>query len=172
MKKKKVYSIVLSIIIMFIYYYFVLPPINLSSRSFWNFIIVGLLVYGILNVLFSSMSNMTFIKTNRKEKSFVLAIPLFGILFILVIITLINFVCSPIFNAKSYSRRISVETGNFTEEINEVNFTTLPLLDKNSSEKLGDRVMGQMKELVSQFYVSDQYTQINYNNEILRVTPL
>ena len=32
--------------------------------------------------------------------------------------------------------------------------------------------MGQMPELVSQFYVSDLYTQINYNADIVRVTPL
>ena len=32
--------------------------------------------------------------------------------------------------------------------------------------------MGQMSELVSQYYVSDLYTQINYNNEIVRVTPI
>ena len=48
----------------------------------------------------------------------------------------------------------------------------LALLDKDSSQKLGDRVMGQMSELVSQFYVSELYTQINYNDEIIRVTPL
>ena len=41
----------------------------------------------------------------------------------------------------------------------------MPLLDRDSSEKLGDRQMGQMSELVSQFDVSDQYTQINYNDE-------
>lgn len=32
--------------------------------------------------------------------------------------------------------------------------------------------MGQMPELVSQFYVSDLYTQINLNDKIVRVTPL
>ena len=32
--------------------------------------------------------------------------------------------------------------------------------------------MGQMTDLVSQFYVSNLYTQINYNDEIVRVTPL
>ena len=32
--------------------------------------------------------------------------------------------------------------------------------------------MGQMSELVSQFEVSSLYTQINYNNDIVRVTPL
>ena len=32
--------------------------------------------------------------------------------------------------------------------------------------------MGQMSDLVSQYDVSDIYTQINYNNKIIRVTPL
>jgi len=32
--------------------------------------------------------------------------------------------------------------------------------------------MGQMPEMVSQFYVASNYTQINYNNTIVRVTPL
>ena len=32
--------------------------------------------------------------------------------------------------------------------------------------------MGEMTSLVSQFYVSELYTQINYNDEITRVTPL
>jgi hypothetical protein len=53
-----------------------------------------------------------------------------------------------------------------------VDFNSFPLIDKDSSRKLGDRVMGQMPELVSQFDVSNLYTQINYKNEIIRVTPL
>ena len=32
--------------------------------------------------------------------------------------------------------------------------------------------MGQLPELVSQFYVSSLYTQINYNGNVVRVTPL
>ena len=33
-------------------------------------------------------------------------------------------------------------------------------------------VMGQMPEWVSQYAVSERYTQINYNDDIVRVTPL
>ena len=65
-----------------------------------------------------------------------------------------------------------LEDGNFIEDVALVDFNALPLLDKDSSQKLGDRVMGQLPELVSQFYVSNLYTQINYNNNIARVTPL
>lgn len=80
---------------------------------------------------------------------------------------------SPLFHSKSYSERISInETEEFTKNIAPVDFNKIPLLDKESSRKLGDRVMGQMPELVSQFYVSDLYTQINYKDSIVRVTPL
>ena len=87
-------------------------------------------------------------------------------------ILLINFVLSPLFNSKSYVNRIDVLDGEFIKDISLVDFNSLPLLDKDSSQKLGDRVMGQIPELVSQFYVSDLYTQINYNSSVIRVTPL
>ena len=84
-----------------------------------------------------------------------------------------NFILSPIFNSKAYYNRITIsESEDFTNDIEEVDFAHIPLLDKDSSQKLGDRVMGQMTDLVSQFYVSNLYTQINYNDEIVRVTPL
>jgi hypothetical protein len=89
------------------------------------------------------------------------------------LIVIINFINSPLFMAGAYAKRIAIdESSTFTEDIKPVNFNALPLLDKESSQKLGDRVMGQMPELVSQFNVSNLYTQINYNNEIVRVTPL
>ena len=72
-----------------------------------------------------------------------------------------------------YASRINIlEDNSFEADIKEVDFSQIPLLDKESSSKLGDRVMGQMSELVSQFEVSSLYTQINYNNDIVRVTPL
>ena len=92
---------------------------------------------------------------------------------VFVLIMVVNFILSPVFNAKSWSRRIVIDqTHEFNDDIALVNYQSLPLLDKDSSRKLGDRVMGQMPELVSQFYVSDLYTQINYNADIVRVTPL
>ena len=65
-----------------------------------------------------------------------------------------------------------MSSGDFTTDIKQVDFSTLPLLDRDSSMKLGDRVMGQMPELVSQFDVSELYTQINYKGRVVRVTPL
>lgn len=170
MNKKILFSSLITIGVGAIYYYFILPPINITSVDFWNFIVILLIVF----LTTSSVSSIQYIFTRRINYLKRLPMILLGcIAFILIGIFLINFIMSPLFQADSYSKRITInEDGNFSEDIKPVDFNTLPLLDKDSSEKLGDRVMGQMPELVSQFVVSNLYTQINYNNQILRVTPL
>ena len=46
------------------------------------------------------------------------------------------------------------------------------MLDRDSAEKLGDRKLGELADMVSQFEVADNYTQINYKGRPVRVTPL
>lgn len=172
---KKIINIIITLILGAILYYFTLPAINLNNIGFYFFI--GFLII-IFTLLESIEKNKTvlfrkgkIINANALSEPMIYGFAAVFGMFILIMV--VNFICSPIFNAKSYQTRISVnENGNFTEDIHEVDFTQLPLLDKASSQVLGDRVMGQMSELVSQYRVSDLYTQINYNNSILRVTPL
>ena len=170
MKKRNILSIIITLIIGMVIYYFQLPPINITSISFWSFIMLLLAIYLFLNTI--SRIDKNGINFDFKKSKIIII----TLVTIPVLILLINFILSPLFNAKSFSKRITViedtEESNFTSEVNEVDFNSLPLLDKDSSSRLGDRVMGQMPELVSQFYVSNLYTQINYNNDIIRVTPL
>lgn len=176
MSKNKVLMIriMITLLLTGLLYYIFLPPINITSMDFWVFL---LYIVGIFYITsFLNVVNITEIFTSRKTfssriiKAGIIPICIAGIL---VLITLTNFVLSPLFRSKSYSNRITIdESHEFVEDVKEVNFNALPLLDKESSSKLGDRVMGQMPELVSQFYVSSLYTQINYNDEIVRVTPL
>ena len=79
---------------------------------------------------------------------------------------------SAIINAKKYQALMNVEERNFTEDIHEVDYTTIPILDKESASLLGDRKMGSMVDMVSQFVVANDYTQINYKGRPVRVTPL
>lgn len=172
---KKIINIVLTIIIGAIEYYFTLPALNVNNISLYIFIASLLIIYIILDVISTKKVELfrkgRKIQTSDLPKSVTICSSiLFGMF---IVIMLANVICSPLFNAKSYQQRITVnEDGNFAEDIEEVNFTQLPLLDRDSSEVLGDRVMGQVSELVSQYSVSNQYTQINYNNSIMRVTPL
>ena len=180
---KKYMSYLITLIMAFILYYIFLPPINLHSASFYFFIIALLIIFMFNYSLFSARDNkreiMELLFNKRKVRTIrgtsdkVYKVCVSIIAFIILGILAVNIICSPLFNAKSYHNRIKVdETGDFIKDVKEVDFKSLPLLDRKSSEVLGDRVMGQMSEWVSQFDVSDMYTQINYNNDIVRVTPL
>ena len=121
--------------------------------------------------MFKFKNNILITKTPRQNDKFKYI--WYGFIVVFLAISFVNIINSPIFSAKSYYNRIFVnETGVFENDVPLVDTSKLPLLDKDSSLKLGDRVMGQMTDLVSQFTVSDLYTQINYNDEITRVTPL
>lgn len=166
--KKIILNIIITLTFALTYFYIILPPLNITNISFWFYVILIIGVYTSLNVI--STLNVHGINLKRSFKSIkgFLVIPI--IFICLILVSIIN---SPIFNSKKYSTRITIdESKTFTEDIAPVDFTKLPLLDKASSQKLGDRVMGQMSDFVSQYYVSELYTQINYNNKIIRVTPL
>ena len=172
--KVLVFRIVLTVLLALLLYYFILPPINLSSPLFWFYavLIIGIYLFsGIVKV--ANFKDIITHKTTIKKEVLPLGICMLTVAGVIILIILINFIQSPLFNSKAYYNRIKInEDGNFTNDVAQVDFNALPLLDKDSSQKLGDRVMGQMPELVSQFDVSDLYTQINYNNLIIRVTPL
>lgn len=174
--KNNIYKILLTLIVAFLYYYLVLPPINIHSFSFWIFIIFIVGFYLTISIFYLSFNKLETIINRKKvvnKLNSKLYLGLIGSIFLIFIgIIVINFICSPLFMSKSYYERINVETGEFATDIKPVDFESLALLDEDSSRKLGDRVMGQMTDLVSQFDVSDLYTQINYNNTIIRVTPL
>lgn len=179
---KNVISISITIIIGLIMYYLFLPAINLQNIGFYIYMTFILFVFMLVNLLLKGQIHDVELitKKGKKEKVFKIGFDtrlykyifsFIGITYLLIIF--INFCCSPLFNAKSYQNRITIdENTSFTDDIKEVDFSALPLLDKESSRVLGDRVMGQMSDLVSQFRVSSLYTQINYNNSIMRVTPL
>ena len=98
---------------------------------------------------------------------------LFGIILVLVLIygvgTLLS---SPVINASKYQKLLSVEKGEFSEDIAQISYDQIPLLDKDSAQILGNRKMGSLVDLASQFEVAEQYSQINYNGDPVRVTPL
>lgn len=165
------FRISITLLAAFILFYLILPAVNLTNPGFYGYLFCIFLVY-----FFSSWVKLfdtkNIIKNVKKLPRNVLI--MFGTIFgLFILILVVNFILSPVFNAKSWSSRIVIDqTHEFNDDIALVNYQSLPLLDKDSSRKLGDRVMGQIPELVSQFYVSDLYTQINYNADIVRVTPL
>ncbi len=96
-----------------------------------------------------------------------------GILLLLVGAYVIgSLLSSPIVNAKKYQKLLDVQNGEFTKDIEELSFDQIPLLDRDSAQILGNRKMGSMVDMVSQFEVDDLYSQINYQDRPVRVSPL
>jgi len=166
--KQKLTTIIITLVYILLTYYFFLPALNIQSMGFWLYLISIFTVWTV-SALMSNITLKKRLKYNGNSLSIYVGIVaiVFGGIFV------INIIMSPIFQSKAYANRITIDkSGEFTKDVEQVDFNSLPLLDKDSSRKVGDRVMGQMSELVSQFYVSDLYTQINLNDEIVRVTPL
>ena len=173
MKNKKLLIGYILFMILFvgITYYMFLPAINIQDPGFWIYLFVIIFV-GVILRFMSFLNIRTGVIKIKEIGKFTKVLFIFiGVVFLSII--LINIIASPVFNSSSYAKRITInEDGDFSSDVSSVDFNSIPLLDKESSRKLGDRVMGEMTDLVSQFYVSDLYTQINYNNEVVRVTPL
>ena len=166
MKNKNIiYSILAFIIITLIYGYFFLPALNFQSYNFlfYFIVLVSILIY--INIGIKNGKNF---KSTGKDSLKYTA----WLIIIVIVLALGALIFSPIFMSSKYAERITVTNSNFTEDIQEVDLNNLPLLDKESTSKVGDRVMGQIPELISQFVVSEQYTQINYNGRLVRTTPL
>ena len=167
--KRLLISVLVTLLSGLIMFYVFLPPINIHVVGFWIYVIILLTIFGVINFgtgVFSIRKKEFDLKDWKNYYTFILPI------IIIVIMFIVRMINTPFFMSSKYAHRINIETASFTEEIEEVNFNTLAIVDKNSSAKLGDRVMGSMGELVSQFEVSNMYTQINYQDEIVRVTPL
>lgn len=165
-KKSKLLIVLLVILAAGIYYYVTLPAINLHSSDTWFFVML-IVVAAILWYCFRKRIGRGEIRTDKGLK--ILGSLLLGLGAIYLMGTLLS---SPIVNAKKYQQLMKVEEGEFTEDIEELSFDKIPLLDKDTAEILGDRKMGSMVDMVSQFEADDIYSQINYKDNPVRVTPL
>ena len=161
-----------------ILYYIYLPAVNIHSASFW-FFIMGLLLVAMLIYVIKKAGRQFLLADGRLlnlniDLHEMKGLKALGILLLVVFAVYLvgSILSSPIVNAGKYQKLMTIEERDFTDDIKEVDYNTIPLLDKNSAALLGNRKMGSLVDMVSQFEVSDDYTQINYQGKPVRVTPL
>ncbi len=185
MKKPFLSKIILGLIsavVLFIAYWFMLPPLNLRSPDFWNFFVFAIVLVTVLfagRALISALKELpsqgggrfAFMKI-KGTAGLAIKIILGSIASVIVINVVASIIGATIFNAKNYYNLISVNEGNFAEDIAEIDMSSIPVVDKDSASRLARRKLGEMKDLVSQFEITSDFTQINYNNSPYRVTTL
>lgn len=164
-------------------YYITLPALNVKSASFWGFLFFLVIVWVLSRVLlagaikiFSVLKGETKTQFNKEKvfnfkKGHKIAI-LVSIALVVVIGITIFVSSSVIFNAGKYQKMLNVSEADFNKDIAEIPLSQIPVVDRDTAMRLGSRKIGEVVELVSQFNVSSYYTQINYNQVPVRVSPL
>ena len=167
-------NLLVTALVGFLYFYVTLPALNPQAKEFYFFIGLLCVVYIISSLITSGWQ----IDSNGGVKEYVgyvksqCKIPAIIIL-LLIAVTVIGGISSwEVIRANSYKNLLKVETGDFAQDVQEISYDKIPMLDEASAQRLGDRKMGELSDMVSQFEVSSDYTQINYKNRPVRVTPL
>lgn len=147
--------------------YLLLPALTIQSpvfRLFIGFIVIGILVIeGAIDIEGYQHGK----KVSRAKYGLItLPLLLIGLTFV------IQFFNGPVFRATDYAALIEIEEKDFETDFFVMNTDQIPMMDRDTAERLGDRRIGSMSDLVSQFVPANSYTQINIGNEPYRVTPL
>lgn len=167
-------------IVLFVAFYLMLTPVNLHAVNFWVMLFVATIVYALLyNLVFrigcaaeglgqSGQEIYVFEQSSsRGMKLFVVP----GLILAALIVTGIS--GAKMFHASAYASILTVEDAVFEEDLAEtLNTDSIALMDTQSAQMLGDREIGSLSGVVSQYNVSDDYIQIDSEGKPLKVAAL
>ena len=175
-KRTLMIAVIVAIIILLAAYWWFHPPISINSMDTWMFVTIFILAPCFL---FFSGKSRRYKKGGGKIEPSPSKAKTFKILsfvpVLILVFALIGWVASlDLFpgNAKKYANVLQTETQTFAEDIQEVNYSQIPVIDRDSAILLGNREMGTIPDYVSQFEISNLYSQINYKEKPVRVSPL
>ncbi len=159
--KNPFFILLAALVIMFVLFFLTLPALNFMAPEFYTFLITGILVYNGLNLVAGKMSILKTGVVSAVAVALLVAVP-----------AVLGFLSQPIFRAKAYSALIPVTDASFADTVKEVTYDKVPVVDREAAAIIGARQMGSVQEVVSQFEINDNYTQINIRNVPVRVSPL
>lgn len=168
-------SILITVVIGGIWFYISLPAINLHNTSFYGFCLILLLVY--ILVFMIALGTDTGDNGIRLKDYLAFAKKQCRVVLIVVVALILLFlagalISAPFLRAGAYHDLLDVETGNFATDVDQLSFDEIPMLDQASASRLGDRKLGELSDMVSQFELSADYTQINYQGRPVRIASL
>lgn len=169
---KTIICIIGTIIGAVVAYYFMLPPLNFKSTETYMFFGVVAAIYIALTFVTSNAQLHPEYVEYVKRRSIVSVVVIAILVAIVGVGTVIS---SVVLRAKSYSQIITVdESKDFSEEINEADFKSVPVLDNAAASVLANRTLGDLAAInkVSQFEVAPTLTQINYKGSPVKLATL
>ena len=175
-RKAIVVAVIVLIVVILAAYWWFHPPINIHSVDTWLFVAVLVLLPSFL--FFRARSASYKEGKGKRERSEGKAKTFKALSFIPVAVAVVGVVGAimslSLFpgNAAKYATVLDTVDHDFASDIQEVNYSEIPVIDRDSAILLGNREMGSIPEYVSQFEISSLYSQINYQGTPVRVSPL
>ncbi len=155
-----VIGIIIAAAFLFIGMYFMYVPLNVRSQNFW--IMVFIMSLPICITLYIG-------SYKKRAKRTAVLIPVI----ILVALIVAGIFGTKIFHAHAYASVITLQDTDFEEDLQQTLSTdSIALMDTDSAKMLGDREIGTLSNVVSQYNVSTDYAQIDYQGSPLKVSAL
>ena len=158
-----------------VYFYISLPAFNIYEQGFWIFLILALVCFVAVYTLLSAKQGFALkgkkLFSYEGNKVTKVAISLIAVPLLVLVIG--NVASSTFFNAEKYSNIITVPEAVFEEDMPETAVVSnIALMDSQTAQKMGDRTLGALSDVVSQYEISPSYRQINYNGAPQKVSNL
>lgn len=172
--KGNVIALIILVLIEAIYYYFAVPSLSIYKVSFWFWLIFTLAGIFVCTLNFKAATVNLAIQKGELEEITPLSKGIgIAIIACVVVIIIGGFLSSKIVNASKYAGIIQIEDGDFNEDIPpSENVSDIALMDTDSAVIIGDRAIGSLSDVVSQYEVSENYSTIDYNGRPMKVAPL
>ena len=190
LKSKPFLSAIIGIPFALITYYFTLPALNIYSPGFWLYLTAVAIICAIpwlkdaVVNLIANIKKTQLPKEARNELGVTFTftrstlISLIAILVPISVLLVGSIISSKFFQAKKYAAVIDInENAIFAEDMPEITedttkVTHIALMDTESAKALGDKTLGALSDVISQYDVSSYYTQINFKGSPKKVTNL
>ncbi len=153
-------GIIISAIFLFIALYFMYVPLNIRAVNFWVMLII-------LSLPICINLYVKLVSTRAKRTAMLIPVAL-------IVAAIVAGICgTKIFHAHGYASVISIEDADFEEDLQQTLSTdSIALMDTDSAKMLGDREIGTLSGVVSQYNVSTDYAQIDYQGSPMKISAL
>lgn len=158
------------------FYYAYFPAINIHLEIFWTTLIVVFLSLAIILGAKSSISQMVGRLSKKPSiKEFSWFAKLCSVLVIVCVGVLIvgSALGATLFRSRAYANLLPVDKREFTEDIEQSDqVTDIALMDTESARIFGNRKIGSLSDVVSQYEIEADYTQISIKGQPMKVSGL
>ena len=158
------------------FYYAYFPAINIHLEIFWTTLIVVFLSLAIILGAKSSISQMVGRLSKKPSiKEFSWFAKLCSVLVIVCVGVLIvgSALGATLFRSRAHANLLPVDKREFTEDIEQSDqVTDIALMDTESARIFGNRKIGSLSDVVSQYEIEADYTQISIKGQPMKVSGL